>query len=176
MEQDGKGFDELDEVCEMADKFYIEQKIIDTEQAYIKTVNGLIESANIFFADMQLPIQNANGAANSLKRQEEKYIRLIDYVLVKLKFVIVQNSEFLLNQWNFITCFWVSFCSCKNQNLRLTTVGHVWSVVIQLQRNGMVRQVEIMSMYNQLARLHLIQVSKAVVTQVKGLVINMREE
>jgi hypothetical protein len=42
----------------MADKFFIEQKIVDSEEAFVKTVDGFVQCANIFLADMQMPPQN----------------------------------------------------------------------------------------------------------------------
>lgn len=39
----------------MADKFYIEQKLIGTEEEFKKTVQGFVQSINLMIADMQVP-------------------------------------------------------------------------------------------------------------------------
>ena len=68
----------------MADKFYIEQKLIGTEEEFKKTVEGFVQSINLMIADMQVP----KGKDKEIQGLVDKYLKVIDYVLVKLKFVI----------------------------------------------------------------------------------------
>ena len=68
-----------------------------------------------------------------------KYLKLIDYVFTKLKFVIEQNSIFLSKKWNYVVCFWVSFCSCKVAALRTKTINHVGFILFMLQKKGMIK-------------------------------------
>ena len=51
----GKDFLELDEVCEMGDKFYIEQKLVGSQQEFKTTIEGFVECINLIAADLQIP-------------------------------------------------------------------------------------------------------------------------
>jgi len=50
--EEGKGFDELDEVCIMADKLYTEQNLITTNESFTKTIQAFVQCANSLLADM----------------------------------------------------------------------------------------------------------------------------
>lgn len=51
----GKDFNELDEVCEMAEKFYIEQRIIESESNFKITIEGFVQCINLIIADLHIP-------------------------------------------------------------------------------------------------------------------------
>lgn len=71
----------------MADKFYIQQRIIGTQQEFTVTIEGFVQCMNLMVADMQLPSEKEGKD----REMTEKYLRLIDYVLLKLKFILQEN-------------------------------------------------------------------------------------
>jgi hypothetical protein len=48
------------------------------------TVEGFVQCMNLMVADMQLPSEKEGKD----REMTEKYLRLIDYVLLKLKFIL----------------------------------------------------------------------------------------
>lgn len=74
----------------MAAKFYIEERLISNEKEFRMTIEGFIQSINVVTADMQVPATDRNR-----KEETEKSIKIIEYVLLKFKFVIEINTEFL---------------------------------------------------------------------------------
>ena len=50
--QDGRGFDELDEVCSMAEKLYSEQRLVHSPHSFRKTLQALVQCANSVLADL----------------------------------------------------------------------------------------------------------------------------
>jgi hypothetical protein len=82
----GHDFNELEEVCEMADKFYIEQRLVNSEEHFNITIEGFIQSINLVIADMQMPPNSLDRKENA--EQFEKYLKLIDFVLQKMRFLI----------------------------------------------------------------------------------------
>lgn len=86
----GKDFNELDQVCQMADRFYIEQKVITTAEQFHITIEGLILCLNLIVADLQVPSKIEDSVKDS-KQITERYIRLLDYVLNKFRFILEIN-------------------------------------------------------------------------------------
>lgn len=43
---------------------------------------------------------------------------MIDYILKKIILVCINNLDFALLQWNFISAFFISLCFNKNQEIR----------------------------------------------------------
>lgn len=60
---------------------------------------------------------------------------MIDYILEKLNIVILQNKDCLFDEWNFLTGFWMSFCSNKNHDIQSKTILYVGEVVQKLLEN-----------------------------------------
>lgn len=50
--EEGRGFEELDEVCLMADRLYSEQNLIDSEKSFNKAIRGFVQCCNSLLADM----------------------------------------------------------------------------------------------------------------------------
>ncbi len=42
--------------------------------------------------------------------------------MTKLNIVILQNIEYLANEWNFLTGFWISLCSNRNNEIKNKTI------------------------------------------------------
>lgn len=44
--EDGKGFEELDEVCSMSEKLYLEQNLVTNEKSFSKTIQAFVACLN----------------------------------------------------------------------------------------------------------------------------------
>lgn len=77
---------------------------------------------------------------------------MIDYVLGKLRAVLLHCVVYVEKEWNFLTAFWICFCSNKNEEIRVRTMSHLWYLFPALLKKGAVRQEEIISPYLELAK------------------------
>jgi hypothetical protein len=53
--EDGRGFEELDEVCAMSEKLYIEQNLVHNEKSFNKTIQSFIQCVNSILSDLEQP-------------------------------------------------------------------------------------------------------------------------
>jgi len=53
--EDGKGFEELDEVCTMSEKLYIEQNLVSSEKSFSKTMQAFVQCVNSLITDTEQP-------------------------------------------------------------------------------------------------------------------------
>lgn len=104
---------------------FVEQKLITSAAAFAKTVQGFVQCANSIMADTR---EVSKGDTLEVQQPIERNLKMIDYVLDKLKIVILQNEEYLSQQWDFLTGFWISFCSSKIIQVRVKTIAHIASI------------------------------------------------
>jgi len=60
---------------------------------------------------------------------------MIDYVLSKLTIILNQNSSYIIKEWDFLTGFWISFCSNKNIELKNKTMNHLFEAIRNILKN-----------------------------------------
>lgn len=97
----------------MSEKLYLEQRIVKTQKQFSTTIQAFVQCANSLAADLEQP-QNSSRGLISGKNPSQRYYKMIEYLFEKLNIVILQNREYLFGEWNFLTGFWMSFCSNKN--------------------------------------------------------------
>ena len=49
--EEGKGFEELDEVCTMSEKLYLEQNLVHNEKSFCKTIQSFVQCVNSVLSD-----------------------------------------------------------------------------------------------------------------------------
>ena len=81
-----------------------------------------------------------------------KYLKVIDYVLNKFKFVIQLNPEYLEGNWEFIKCFWVAECSSKMAAIRTKMCAHVSEVSLLLLQEYILSEKEILRLFIELSK------------------------
>ncbi len=89
---EGKGFDELEEVCIMAEKLYVEQQIITSLDSFVKTVQAFALCFNGILADLEQPSKGEGKLPKS--HHKKRYLKMFDVTFQKMKSVISLNSKF----------------------------------------------------------------------------------
>jgi hypothetical protein len=123
-------FDELEEVFNMSEQLYQDQSIVKNEKQFIVTIQAFVQCSNSLVADMEQPQSDKKLSLG--KSPSERYYKMISYLLEKLNIVILQNPQYIYGEWNFLTGFWMSFCSNKNSEIQLCTISYVGEIVHKL--------------------------------------------
>lgn len=111
--EEGKSFEELDEVYNLSINLFSEEKLIKNENSFSITLQALVQCANGLLADLSQPKEKSNSV-----NQPKRYMKMIDYVLKKITLVSTNNLELALTQWNFISAFFIALCFNKNENIK----------------------------------------------------------
>ena len=105
---------------------------------------------------MEQPIKPSDRNYKKAGRNPlDRYLKMIDYLLGKLAIIMEQNIEYLENEWNFLTGFWISFCSNKSVEIKMKTIVHVGIVISAILKTSDMKQVEILSTYVELSKLRI---------------------
>jgi hypothetical protein len=72
------------------------------------------------------------------KSPQDRCLRLLDYTFGKLRLILEQNLDYLSNEWNFVTGFWISCCSHQSMDVQTRTMGHLASIVPALLKKSSV--------------------------------------
>lgn len=171
--EDGRGFEELDEVTAMSDKLYTEQRLIHSYASFTKTIQACVQCANSLLADMEQPQEERSRKPG---KAQERGGKMIDYILGKVAAILDQNNDFVSQQWNYLTGFWISFCSTRNSDVRTRTLAHLATLFPRLLLRQAVAQDELLAPYFELAKLQFPEMGREVVEQVKALVGGLTEE
>jgi hypothetical protein len=115
----------------MSEKLYVEQRIVKTQKNYSTTIQAFVQCANSLVADLEQP-PNSSRVPTLGKNPSQRYYKMIEYLLEKLNIVILQHKDYLFEEWNFLTGFWMSFCSNKNTDIQCKTIVYVGEVVQKL--------------------------------------------
>jgi hypothetical protein len=134
--EEGRGFDELEEVCAMAEKLFTEQRIIDSPESFAKTVQAFIICSNGVLADMEQPEE---GKARK-GHHRQRYLRLVEEVFRKMEGILCANSSYLRHQWDLLSSFWISLASNKNREVKDRTMDHLLHVVLTQLKAGQIAQ------------------------------------
>jgi uncharacterized protein YydD (DUF2326 family) len=79
----------------MADKLYTEQNIITSTESFHKTIQAFVQCANSLLADMEQPITNEDKTKKVGRSPQDKLIKMIDFVLGKLRAVLQHNPTYV---------------------------------------------------------------------------------
>lgn len=156
--EEGQGFEELDEVCIMSEKLYLEQNLVRNEKSFGKTVQAFVQSVNGLIADCGQSSKEDRYKKLG-KNPYEQLLKMAEYIFSKLEIILDQNSGFIHNEWNFLTGFWISLCCNPRQEVQLRTMNHVGSVVMIMLRKTDIKQEVILSTYFELSKLQLLGIS-----------------
>jgi hypothetical protein len=76
---EGKGFDELEEVCVMTEKLYTEQQLVTSSESFTKTVQAFVQSINGLLADIEQPFKaDSKNQKKNHKKHIDRYFHMID--------------------------------------------------------------------------------------------------
>jgi hypothetical protein len=96
-------------------------------------------------------------------------------MLAKLKGVILINSAYFTQQWDFISGFWISLASNKNREVQDKTMEHLLPIIVSEVRRGEITQVQLVTLYEELAKLNSLCLAGHIIDGLKQLVLSVGE-
>ena len=146
--EDGKGFDELEEVCVMAEQVYGMDVLTADRESFATTLQAFVQCANGILADMQVPPEKRPSLSSKPRRSHQKHLREVGYLLERLMMMVERRWLWLEEHWNFLSCFWVSFCSSREKEVRESILAHLNQVVKLVLDRRVIQEVEVMGVYD----------------------------
>lgn len=130
----------------MSEKLYIEQRLVNNEKSFSKTIQAFVQSVNSLLADVQ-QTEKEDRLKKGGKSTLQKTLKMTEYIFTKLLNILSQNVEFIHNEWNFLTGFWISLCSSPNKEIKNLTMNHIGSIIILILNKSEIKQEIILSTY-----------------------------
>lgn len=173
--EEGRGFDELDEVCIMSEKLYLEQSLVNSEKSFSKTIQSFVQCVNSIISDLEQPAKEESFKGVG-RNPLERTLKMAEYIFSKLEIILNQNSEYIQNEWNFLTGFWISLCCSRSQEIKERTMGHIHSVVVIMLKKTEISQELILSTYLELAKLQSLDISRLILPHLKQILLSIHSE
>jgi|JI6StandDraft_1071083.scaffolds.fasta_scaffold24731_5 hypothetical protein len=148
---------ELQSVMNMIEHLYEHGSVQLNEQSLKTAVEALNE---VTLSVLEV----LSESSSSQTADQATSLRTKTFGVRKMKTVIENNSKHIGSVWNFIVAHFISLCSCKFEDMRVSTVGILAQTISNLLVLGSIPAEQLLSIY--------LDIVKTKYTDVKTLVIS----
>lgn len=153
---------ELASVMNMVDHLYERGSVQLSEQSLKVTVEALNEVTLSVLEELS---EVSNTPANT--SEQSAALRTKTFGVRKMKTVIENNSQHIGSVWNFIVAHFISLCSCKFEDIRVSAVGILAQTISNLLVLGSIPPEQLLSIYLDIVKTKYVDVKTLVVSYLK---------